>query len=177
MLSKYFTLLFFNLLFCIGSFGQSNIGTKKYLGKEFQFPSLRTLGNTLISIDDLKGKPTLVNFWFTSCPPCIAEIPMLNELRRRFADSVNFVAVTFESKAKVEKFLQAHPFDFIQVVDATRYIKELGVRSYPLNIFVDKNGIVKEFKVGAPSSNDGDNENMARVARDFESILGRLLAE
>jgi cytochrome c biogenesis protein CcmG, thiol:disulfide interchange protein DsbE len=46
-----------------------------YLNKEFPLPLLTTLDNKKISIKDLKGKPTLINFWFTTCKPCIEEMP------------------------------------------------------------------------------------------------------
>jgi thiol-disulfide isomerase/thioredoxin len=44
---------------------------------------------------DLAGRPTLFNFFFSTCVPCIKEVPFLNEFRRKHAE-YNYVAVTFD---------------------------------------------------------------------------------
>jgi thiol-disulfide isomerase/thioredoxin len=71
------------------------------------------------SLQDLQGKPhslavhrghwVLVNFWATWCPPCLSEIPELNELQAAHADLVVIgVAMQSGSSAKVADFATAH---------------------------------------------------------------------
>jgi cytochrome c biogenesis protein CcmG/thiol:disulfide interchange protein DsbE len=52
----------------------------------FTLLKLPTLNNDSIGIENLKGKPTLINFWFTACAPCIAEMDVLNELKNEFGN-------------------------------------------------------------------------------------------
>jgi thiol-disulfide isomerase/thioredoxin len=63
-----------------------------------------------MTLNSLKGKPTLIN-WFTNCAPCIEEIPVLNKIMNDNKDRFNFVAITFDDKEKVSKLLK-RKFDF-----------------------------------------------------------------
>lgn len=91
----------------------------------------------------LLGKPTIVNFWFTSCAPCLEEIPILNKLKDSYSDEINFIAITFEGREEIAGFLERKPFNFIQLVDANDFIKELDVKTYPRTLITDENMVVK----------------------------------
>lgn len=54
---------------------------------------LTNLDGTPFDTSVFKGKPTLMNFWATWCPPCIAEMPHLNELAEEYKDKINIVGV------------------------------------------------------------------------------------
>ena len=56
------------------------------------------------SSDQLIGKPTMINFWFTRCAPCIDEMPVLNKIKEKYKDDFNFIAITYEKKEDVEKY-------------------------------------------------------------------------
>src|ERR1041385_9219915 len=47
--------------------------------------SITTADGEYISLDDLKGKVVLLDFWGTWCPPCVASVPALRDLQKRFA--------------------------------------------------------------------------------------------
>lgn len=94
-------------------------------------------GNTIHS-KDLIGKPTLINFWFTNCTPCIEEMPTLNAIKREFGNRVNFIAITYEDTEQVTDFMSNHAFDFIQVVEAEKYLRQFGFFGYPRTIILDK---------------------------------------
>ena len=81
-----------------------------------------------------------VNFWFTSCMPCIKEIPELNELKEDFEGKADFVAITFNTKIEVEKFLEKRPINFQHITDQKQNLGAFGVRSYPMNLLLDKEG-------------------------------------
>ena len=57
-----------------------------------------------INFNELKNKVVFVNFWATWCPPCRAEMPMIQELYNDYKDKIEFVFVTNESWETVEKF-------------------------------------------------------------------------
>lgn len=123
------------------------IGRKKsIIGKEYPIESETTLDGKKISLNDLKGKPTLVNLWFTSCAPCIEEMPVLNELKSKYGEKFNFLSITFDSESKVKKFLEKHKFEFTHIVNSKKLTEKLGFEGYPVNLFLDKNGVVKIIK-------------------------------
>lgn len=104
---------------------------KKKIGEEFPFK--------LFGIEK-SDKPMFVNFWFTSCMPCIKEIPELNELKEDFEGKADFIAITFNTKIEVEKFLEKRPINFQHITDQKQNLGAFGVRSYPMNLLLDKEG-------------------------------------
>ena len=106
--------------------------------------SARALNDQLINTDDLKGKVVVLNFWFIGCPPCMAEIPRLNELREKFKtnEDVVFVALTADNEHAVEKFLAQQKFDYDMVADAKPTLDSFRFKGYPKNIVVGKDGKV-----------------------------------
>ncbi len=118
--------------------------------KEFPKFDLKTLASKNFNSEKLIGKPTMINFWFTRCAPCIDEMPVLNKIKEKYRDDFNFIAITYEKKEDVEKFLRNHPFDFEHLINAKDFIDQLGIQAYPMNLFLDKNGILKYVKGGIP---------------------------
>jgi thiol-disulfide isomerase/thioredoxin len=178
MNAKSTALLVFGLTMFDFVYGQTSpFRPETYLNKEFQFFELRTLDNKKIGINNLKGKPSLLNFWFTSCKPCIEEMPVLNGLKNRFLDSVNFVAITFETKGRVTNFFEKHKFDFTQIINAKSFTDKLGIKAYPVNIFLDKNGFVTNIEIGMPYILDQNKNPTIRDGREFQGILTKLLSQ
>jgi len=63
------------------------------------------LNSEAVSLEKLKGKVVVVEFWATWCPPCRASIPHLVELRSKLDKSkVEIIGLTDEPKSKVEGF-------------------------------------------------------------------------
>ncbi|PWJ42506.1 TlpA family protein disulfide reductase [Sediminitomix flava] len=119
------------------------------IGQTIPFTSLKRLDGSELKLEDLKGKPTVMNFWFTSCAPCIQEMPALNRIKNQFKDQVNFIAVTHNSSKKVREFLKKREFNFDHVVDARKFItKGLFIDGMPEIIFLDKDGEIIAFKGG-----------------------------
>ncbi|MFS4415745.1 redoxin domain-containing protein [Maribacter sp. 2307ULW6-5] len=121
-----------------------------FLNKPFPDFRLMSLEGVEVSMDKFKGKPTMINFWFTSCAPCIAEMPVLNKMKEQFGADFNFVSLTYESQEKVEGFLKKQPFNFEHIINARSFIDAMKINTYPINFFIDKDGIVREVKYGIP---------------------------
>jgi thiol-disulfide isomerase/thioredoxin len=147
----------------------------KYLDKLFKLPSLKSIDNKTITLESLVGKPTLINFWFTTCAPCIEEMPVLNKIRRQLKDSVNFVAITYEPTIKTIEFLKKHKFDFIQISNAKEFTDSMNMHAFPVNIFVDKNGIVRKVENGIPYIKNEDGKLKMGDGKEFEAALRDLL--
>jgi len=119
---------------------------KELIGKVYPIENEITIEGKKISLNDFKGKPTLINLWFTSCAPCIEEMPVLNELKKKFGGEFNFLSITMDSESKVKKFLETHEFDFEHIANSKKLTTDLGFSGYPLNIVLDKNGVVKTIE-------------------------------
>lgn len=120
-----------------------DVNNKVLAGQQLPDFELRDLQGNKVSPEDLKGKPVVINFWFTSCVPCIQEMPALNEIKEEFKNTeVVFLAITFDKKAAVQNFLKKHSFNFIAVPDAAVYCSRItGI--YPLTLFVNRQGVIK----------------------------------
>ena len=105
---------------------------------------LSILNKDPLSIQDLVGKKVLMNFWFTNCQPCIDELPILNEFKAEINDkNVEFIAVTFEKREPVTRFLERYTSNFTHVIEAKLFIEEIGVKYYPITMVIDESGTIK----------------------------------
>jgi thiol-disulfide isomerase/thioredoxin len=145
-----------------------------FVGNKFPSQKLQTLDSRKISFSQLVGKPTFVTFWFTSCAPCIKELPALLDLKNKYKGKVNFIAITFNNKQDVEAFLKMRKFDYTHIVDANDFIKEIGLTTYPRNAFIDKTGTVRAIKYSIPSSKKYQKKEVFDTS-EFEKILNGLL--
>jgi len=147
------------------------------VGKEFpDFELLDMQGHTL-RWSELKGKPALVNFWFTKCPPCVAEMPHLNQIRRDFSgEDLVFLAISPDDSFTIRNFLNQREYNFDIIPNAADYINFFG-NEYPLNVFVDKKGIIRHARGAIPMSFDAKHPQGFMDDRDFRRMLGNLLRD
>ena len=145
-----------------------------YLNKELPSQILYTIDNKEIRLKDFAGKPTVLNFWFINCKPCIDEMPVLNKIMKKYSDKVNFISITFENKENVKLFLNTHQFDYLTIVGARSFIDQLGIQAFPKNIFIDKNGIVRKIRDGIPYTSENDKMVIGNGA-EFEKLIKELL--
>jgi thiol-disulfide isomerase/thioredoxin len=108
------------------------------------------------------GKPLLVEFWATWCPPCRDSIPHLNEIHEEFkAKGLVVIGITDEKEQTVRSFQKDLPMNYSVGIDATGALgTKLGVQGIPHAFLVDKSG--KIVWAGHP---------MALQASDIKSIL------
>lgn len=105
-------------------------------------------GNT-IKLSDLRGKIVVLNFWFIKCSPCVMEMPDLNQVHSMYdTNDVVFLAVTFDRQELVEQFLEETQFDYTITPDANDAINIYGVRSFPTNMVIDRNGQIVLKEIG-----------------------------
>jgi thiol-disulfide isomerase/thioredoxin len=153
-----------------------NTGLGDLIGQPFPDFELQNLALTLKSKADYSDKITLVNLWFTSCPPCIAEIPYLNHLTEAYKDRVHFVAITFNTKDTVTAFLKRKPFYFEHLVDAARYLKDdLQNNAYPRLVILDRQGKVRFIENAVMSAGGSNTPNS--VVEILKEHLDFLLTE
>ena len=143
------------------------------IGKPINELSLETLSGQIFDEKSFKGKVVIINFWFTGCASCIIEMPALNRLVKEFHDSsVIFIGLTFDSKAKLEPFLEKVKFDFSIVGDSKDIIDLFGVNGYPTTIAIDKSQIIRKMWMGGGATNELINKEAYEKGK---SIISELL--
>ena len=73
---------------------------------------IRELANEkgAMTLGDFQGKPVFLNFWATWCPPCIAEMPSIQDLYDDYKDEVAFVLISNESREVIDAFMERHDY-------------------------------------------------------------------
>ncbi len=143
-------------------------------GKKLPDATLISVDSKEVSISSFEGKPTVINFWFIGCAPCVQEMPLLNRFNEAYGDRVNFVSVTFDDQEAVEKFFQKREFNFLNLVDATDFISDLGVTNYPTTVFINAKGIVQQIKGGIPYEKK-EGKMVIGDGASFEKLIVELL--
>jgi thiol-disulfide isomerase/thioredoxin len=116
------------------------------IGKHFPIENYKNQEGSNFNVDDLKGKISFINFWSTTCEPCIKELPYLNKLKETLGNKANFIAITQDNKDKVEKFLAKREFNFLHITDSGQELKSyFPILRNPMTFIVDKNGNIKEI--------------------------------
>ena len=110
--------------------------------------SLKNINGEMISIEEYKGKKTLINFWATWCRPCRKEMPMLNGVYLSENPSeFSVVGIAIDKPEKVVQFVAELGIDFpIMIGQSNAYdiMKELGneALTLPYTILIDNSGEV-----------------------------------
>lgn len=113
----------------------------------FSLPSVEDSAR-LITEEDIKGKPALVNVWATWCVSCKVEHPVLNELSKQ---GVNIYGVNYkDDTAAAQKWLREfHDPYLLNISDAQGSLGlDLGVYGAPETFIVDKHGVIRHKYVG-----------------------------
>jgi len=102
------------------------------------------------TLAELKGRPVLINFWATWCPPCRAEMPELLQAARDYPDLAMLAVNVAEKPALVSQFAEQFRMDVPVVVDPQGAISDrYGVRGLPTSIFLDADGKITDVMPGA----------------------------
>ena len=145
------------------------------IGHELPNFALTLLNGKILNSESLKGKPTVINFWFIYCAPCIEEMPILNEIKNEFGNEVNFIAITYHTQKEIHEFLNYTDFNFIHIADGQDYIKKIGQIGYPKTLILDKNLVVKSIEKGIPKDPTSKKENKEIFKNSIVSQLQGLL--
>jgi thiol-disulfide isomerase/thioredoxin len=128
--------------------------------QEFWRLSLDSPDGQNVVLSSFKGKPLLVNFWATWCPPCIEELPELNAfyLAQR-SSGFQVLGLAVDQPSAVRKWLAAKPLSFpvaMAGLEGTQLSKTLGNLSggLPFSVVFGANGTLLHRKTGKVNSED-----------------------
>jgi thiol-disulfide isomerase/thioredoxin len=104
-----------------------------------------------MSLDELRGKVVLLDFWGTWCPPCVASLPGLRDLNKKFAHE-KFVMISVSNDGDAEKwktFVGKEKMVWPQYLDRDRKMQRIfAVQAFPTYILLDPEGLIKYRAVG-----------------------------
>ena len=116
-----------------------------------------------------EGRPLLVNFWATWCPPCVEELPMLEAFWREHGPKgLQIVALAIDQPSAVRRFLERQPLSFpvgLAGLDGTQLAKSLGntAGGLPFSVFFAKDGSIYQQKLGQLKQDDLDRWRVASL--------------
>ena len=143
--------------------GQNN---NELIGKE-AFPfSVTDISGNQYSLEKLKGKLIVLNFWFVECEPCVKEIPDLNDLVEKYkGKEVVFLGFATNDKSKIESFLKKRTYKYKIIADSNEVAGLYKVNAYPTHLIIDTNSIISYYISGlGPTTID-----------DLDKTIGSLL--
>lgn len=105
-----------------------------------------------VSLKSLRGRPVVLDFWATWCPPCRETMPQLDKLYRKYqAKGVEFLAISGEDLADVRAFVPKAGVSYPLYVDTKGEAnKALDVESIPRLVILNGQGAVIFDETGAP---------------------------
>lgn len=113
-----------------------------------------------VAFESLRGKPLVVNFWATWCPPCVEEMPMIDAFyREHAANGVQVIGLAIDQPSSVRKFLSKTPVGYpigLAGLQGTELVKSMGNTQggLPFSLMVDADGTVAARKMGKLDSTD-----------------------
>lgn len=114
----------------------------------------------LLAAADLRGRPLLVNFWATWCPPCVEELPLLDQFyQSRRAQGWQLLGLAIDQPSAVRAFLARRPLSFpigLAGLGGTELSRELGNSNggLPFSVLFDPAGRLVERKLGRLHAED-----------------------
>jgi thiol-disulfide isomerase/thioredoxin len=114
-----------------------------------------------VPLSRFDGKPVLLNFWASWCPPCTAEMPLLDAYAKRHPD-VHVVGVAVEPAQAARDFLAGHPVDYTILLgsweasdESIRFGNDRGV--LPYTVLIGADGRILKRRAGAFHDRDLDD--------------------
>jgi thiol-disulfide isomerase/thioredoxin len=123
----------------------------------FNLPVIQGSNKKTLSLENQKGKLTLLEFWSVTCPACISAHPRLIDFAKRHKKSVDIISISADKKneirkylGKVDKILKSKDREIIFLNSPDGKVNgEYMANSIPMFVLVDKEGKVVDVGIGA----------------------------
>jgi len=140
-------LLALGMIGCVGMQEGPQDARIGQLAPKFELPDLQ--GN-MVSLEELRGKVVMLDFWATWCGPCRRSMPMLEELQDEFPEDLVLLAINLvESPDLVRSFVAENAIRSRVLLDEEGQVGRIyRSLSIPMQVIIDKEGIVQHIEVG-----------------------------
>lgn len=132
--------------------------------------ALRSVSDGNIRLSEYYGDVVMLNFWATWCGPCRQELPVLEELQKKFKRAgFTVLAVNVDTPdVDVADYLSEFQISFPVLLDQSHeVVKKYNIRAMPGSVFLSRDGEIRHVHLGYK---DGDQ-------RKYEQIIEALLKE
>ncbi|MCS6935975.1 MAG: TlpA family protein disulfide reductase [Candidatus Bipolaricaulota bacterium] len=151
----------FVLRFNQGTFLDKNAQVRRdaegpYLGFRAPDFELADLDGNYVRLSDLVGRPILLNFWASWCPPCRKEMPDLQAFAHEHGDKIAVVGVNWnDTRDEVERFLNEYGVSYLNLLDTNgKVFVRYGLTGLPTTFFIDEEGIIRGKWLGSLTKAD-----------------------
>ncbi len=115
--------------------------------------TLKTLDGKHVSLSDYRGKPVMINFWYATCPGCLAETTGIERFyAAQHAAGKSFVILAVNSVDDAptdQQFVQQYGITYTPVLDDNQRVATLyNLNATPTSYFIDRQGIIRFVQVG-----------------------------
>ncbi len=120
--------------------------------------AVETIDGMGFSLEKHRGKIVVLSFWFTTCEPCVYELPGLNKLVKEFADkNVSFLAIARNDRDEVMRFNSKHEYAYAHALSSEELQRRYCLMGgWPMNMVIDGEGILRYVKTGGPVPPNGN---------------------
>jgi cytochrome c biogenesis protein CcmG/thiol:disulfide interchange protein DsbE len=120
------------------------------IGQAAPLFTLADLDGNIFRLEELKGRPVVVNFWASWCQPCKLEHPILLAASRRFQEKVSFVGVIYQDDPDLMRRIIATTGSYgVSLADPDSKIAiAYGVYGVPETFLIDATGMIREKITG-----------------------------
>ncbi len=136
------------------------------LARNFDLPDMDGKRHRL---SDYRGRPVIVNFWATWCPPCREELPSMNRAWAQVQkDGIMMLAINVgESEDVIFPFMADYPIDFPVLLDQDGVtIRRWPVRGLPTTFVIDPDGRIVYQAIGGRAWDDPKLLDMVRALKE-----------
>ena len=114
--------------------------------------TLKDVTGKTVNLSSFRGKTVILNFWSTSCPPCLAELPSLENLHRELSKSgVVVIGVAVERDVTaVGEVVARKKLSFPVLIDPDKevYFDSYALFGLPITLIINKDGTIVERVIG-----------------------------
>ena len=113
------------------------------------FAKVVNFPKTGVALNDFKGKVVILDFWSTTCAPCIRGLPELQKLQEKYKERIQVLPVTNESAESVVSFFKRKQIllpSVVNEIDANYIFPHVTI---PHSVIIDANGVVRAITTSA----------------------------
>ena len=110
---------------------------------------LEDMNGNKFNLKQSQGKLVFINLWATWCPPCIAEMPAMQQLYNDYGDKIDFYFVSNEAPGTIVGFMNKKQYDLPVYTRLYAFPADIESNVLPTTMVVDQNGTIVLFETGA----------------------------